>query len=84
MMRLLMGFTAISLCLSILLLVAVPLTRRRYFAYASQGLFIVAWILAAIFASLNHTYWFAIIAAIWATIWLYKLLAGKIVSKTLL
>jgi hypothetical protein len=73
-----------SLCISILLMFAVAITRKKYVAYISQLFFVMSFVFAAIFAWQKQTYWCAALFVILAISWLYKLSKGGIISDSLL
>jgi hypothetical protein len=83
-MSLLMLTSVISFFLSILLAIAVYATRRKHFAYASHGFFILSFILVSVMSIQKRDYALSILFAAFAITWLYKLSTGEIVSNSLL
>ena len=80
----LMLVSVIIFCLSLLLLVAVRITRRKYFAYASHGFFILSFLLVSVMSMQKHDYAFSFLFGAFAIAWCYKLATGKIVTNPLL
>ncbi|WP_158943026.1 hypothetical protein [Granulicella sp. S190] len=83
-MRPLILTSVISFFLSVLLLVAVYTTRRKYFAYASHAFMILSYFLVSVMNIQRHNYALSIVFAALEIVWLYKLSVGEIVAKSLL
>jgi hypothetical protein len=83
-MRPLILASIISFSLTILLLIAVRVTRRKYFAYASHAFMILSYFLISVMNLQRHDYALSILFAALGIIWLYKLSAGEIVAKSLI
>ncbi|MEO6804600.1 MAG: hypothetical protein ABI286_04265 [Edaphobacter sp.] len=83
-MKTLMWMSMAALLLSFLMFFFVYLTRRKYLAYTGNALFILALTLTGFSAYLHHIYLFAAFFFIFALVWLYKLLTGKVVIQSLI
>ena len=79
-MKLLTMVGVVSLCLSLLSLLAVFFTRKRLIAYIGQVFFVLSIAVAALLAWNRHTYTLTALFAGFAIIWIYQLVSGRMAA----
>jgi hypothetical protein len=82
-MKLLVWAGMTSLFLSLLSLVIVFFTNRRFMSRTAIGFFLLSLSLAMLNAWLRHLYLVSVLFAIFGVVFFYKFLTGRILSSSL-